>query len=40
MQRLAALKCDVAQGYYLSKPLAAEGATAWMRAWQTAQPLP
>ena len=40
MQRLAALKCDVAQGYYLSKPLAAEGATAWMRAWQSAHPLP
>jgi diguanylate cyclase (GGDEF)-like protein/PAS domain S-box-containing protein len=32
MLRLAALKCDVAQGYYLSRPLPAEGATAWMRS--------
>jgi diguanylate cyclase (GGDEF)-like protein/PAS domain S-box-containing protein len=37
MQRLAALKCDVAQGYYLSRPLPADGATEWMRARQDVQ---
>jgi diguanylate cyclase (GGDEF)-like protein/PAS domain S-box-containing protein len=30
MQRLAALECDVAQGYYVSRPLPQEAATAWM----------
>ncbi|HEY4316711.1 MAG TPA: EAL domain-containing protein [Herbaspirillum sp.] len=38
MQRLAALKCDVAQGYYLSRPLPAEGATAWMQARRESRP--
>ncbi|RXZ31074.1 EAL domain-containing protein [Oxalobacteraceae bacterium CAVE-383] len=35
MQRLATLGCDVAQGYYLSRPLPAQGATAWMQAWES-----
>ena len=32
MQRLALLGCDVAQGYYVSRPLPAEAATRWMKS--------
>lgn len=35
--RLAALKCDVAQGYLISKPMPAEQFTEWERAWSNAQ---
>lgn len=31
MQRLALLGCDVAQGYYVSRPLPAEAATRWLK---------
>ncbi|MDB5777225.1 MAG: hypothetical protein JWP38_3358 [Herbaspirillum sp.] len=32
MDRLAALGCDVAQGYFVSRPLTAEGAGRWLTA--------
>jgi EAL domain-containing protein (putative c-di-GMP-specific phosphodiesterase class I) len=31
MQRLALLGCDVAQGYYVSRPMPAEAATRWLK---------
>ncbi|HVF05376.1 MAG TPA: bifunctional diguanylate cyclase/phosphodiesterase [Frankiaceae bacterium] len=36
-QRLADLGCDVVQGYGLCRPVPAEQATAWLRAWDPEQ---
>jgi EAL domain-containing protein (putative c-di-GMP-specific phosphodiesterase class I) len=33
-ERLATLGCDLAQGYYLTRPLPAGACADWLRAWQ------
>ena len=33
LQRLDDLRCDLAQGYHLSRPLPADALTTWARAW-------
>ena len=35
--KLKALNCDEAQGYFMSKPLAASGFAAWCEAWDAKQ---
>jgi len=30
---LTALGCDVAQGYYISRPMSAAAAEEWMKGW-------
>jgi EAL domain-containing protein (putative c-di-GMP-specific phosphodiesterase class I)/CheY-like chemotaxis protein len=30
---LAELKCDIAQGYFIAKPMAAEAYVSWIRSW-------
>jgi len=37
---LVALGCDQAQGYFLSRPQAAEPLTGWLRGYRPAAPLP
>ncbi|HEU0132955.1 MAG TPA: bifunctional diguanylate cyclase/phosphodiesterase [Mycobacteriales bacterium] len=36
-ERLAELGCDIVQGYALCRPVPAEDATAWLRAWDPAR---
>jgi EAL domain-containing protein (putative c-di-GMP-specific phosphodiesterase class I) len=36
LARLTELSCDVAQGYYLSRPLPAEALEQWLRTYPSA----
>jgi len=36
MLRLGALKCDLVQGYYVSRPLPAAQFSDWLSTWQVA----
>ena len=36
--KLKALHCDEAQGYFMSKPIAAHAFAAWCEAWDARQP--
>jgi EAL domain-containing protein (putative c-di-GMP-specific phosphodiesterase class I) len=32
---VAALGCDLAQGYFIAKPMPADELPAWLRTWRT-----
>ena len=36
---LTAWGCDIAQGYYISRPLAADALETWLTEWQAATPV-
>ncbi len=36
---LTAWGCDIAQGYYISRPLAADALETWLKEWQAATPV-
>jgi len=38
LRKLAALGCDVAQGYYISRPIDAEAFVDWVQQWQHREP--